>query len=396
MSRLGNRLKPRYHFAACEDTFFERQPFRNHTVLKDPARPVTRFISLASVSSDKKAAKWLYAFNIKPGSELLKQNARSELNHQPDDTTESPFKGMHLNYTPGRSRGAENVQFFYQVPGDNNKSRIDGQQEGRNGMNQRRPPDQYGGGSPSGEQEERVKRPRVELDPNDCWFCLASPNVEKEFVVSIADNAYLATAKGGLVEQHLLILPVEHIRSSLDTTDEAISDIQKFKQALVRYFESEGKVVAFFERNFKSQHMQVQVVPMPKDCLMQSESGAGDQMLPKAMIAMIRERGLNYTVIPEELGLRDVLKQGMPYFHMQIPALNWQICVHINTRRRNEDGSSLMFPMQLGREMLAHVLGLDPHVSHWKNVILTKDQEAARAIQFRKQFQPFDFTIEDD
>ena len=401
MSRLVNRVKPRYLFSASDPgpdsevgIYFERQPFRNHTVLKESPRPVTRFISLACVSADKKGPKWLYAFNIKPGSELLKldkesgrNEGRMELNHQPDDTTESPFRGMHINFGSNKSKGHDTVQFFYQVPSD---KRQRGDQGNGNNRNNRRYDQQ------THEQDDRPKRPRVEFDPDQCWFCLASPKVEKEFIVSIADNAYLATAKGGLVEDHLLILPIEHIRSTLDTTDNDISDIQKFKDALVRYFDSKGKIVAFFERNFKSQHMQVQVVPMPKECLMESEQGAGDEMLTKAVIAMIRDHGLNYTVMPHELTLRDVLNQGLPYFHLQIPAISWQVCVNINTRRKNEDGSNIMFPMQLGREILAHVLGLDPQVSHWKNVILTKDQEAARAIEFRKLFKDFDFTIEDE
>lgn len=136
--------------------------------------------------------------------------------------------------------------------------------------------------------------------------------------------------------------------------------------------------------------MQVQVVPLPKDCVTE------DKILTNAIISMIKERGLSYTVIPDGLSMRDVLNQGMPYFHFQIPAINWQVCVHINTRRRNEDGSSIMFPIQLGREIMAHILGLDPQVSHWKNVILSPEQEAGRAIEFRKQFHDFDFTFEDE
>lgn len=416
ISRLVNKLKPRYLFSASDPgpdsdvgVYFERQPYRNHTVLKESHRPVTRFISLACVSADKKAAKWLYAFNIKPAAELLKldkdtgrNEGRLELNHQPDDTTESPFKGMYLNYETNKNKAAESVQFFYQVRPQSGRGRGGRGMQHNNGNRNdafndnrmdRRPQQQH---QHDQDHEDRPKRPRTEFDPTTCWFCLASPNVEKEFIVSIGDNAYLATAKGGLVEDHLLILPIEHIRSTLDTTDNDLSDVQKFKDALVKYFDSKGKIVAFYERNFKSQHMQIQVVPLPKECLMESDQGSGDEMLTKAIIAMIRDHGLHYNVIPDGLNLRDVLNPGLPYFHLQIPAINWQVCVNINTRRKNEDGSLFMFPMQLGREILAHILGLDPQLSHWKNVILSKDQEAARAIEFRKLFKDFDFTMMDD
>ena len=53
-----------------------------------------------------------------------------------------------------------------------------------------------------------------------CWFCLASPEVEKHLVVSVGNHAYLALAKGGLVPQHLLILPIAHYQSTPDLEDD--------------------------------------------------------------------------------------------------------------------------------------------------------------------------------
>jgi hypothetical protein len=66
-----------------------------------------------------------------------------------------------------------------------------------------------------------------------CWFCLKSPEgnnenmsidnlffflkkfrsfskVEKHLIIAVGDEAYVAMAKGGLVEDHLLIVAVEH------------------------------------------------------------------------------------------------------------------------------------------------------------------------------------------
>lgn len=53
-----------------------------------------------------------------------------------------------------------------------------------------------------------------------CWFCLASPEVEKHLVVSVGNHAYLALAKGGLVSEHLLILPITHFQSTPDLDDD--------------------------------------------------------------------------------------------------------------------------------------------------------------------------------
>lgn len=74
----------------------------------------------------------------------------------------------------------------------------------------------------------------------------------------------MTLAKGGLTEDHLLILPIGHFQSLLDCPPEVLEEIAKFKNSLKKYFESIGKDVLFFERNFKSPHLQVQVVPIPK------------------------------------------------------------------------------------------------------------------------------------
>lgn len=48
------------------------------------------------------------------------------------------------------------------------------------------------------EEKEKQKRTKtkIEFDTNKCWFCLASPSVEKHLIISVGNNAYLALAKG--------------------------------------------------------------------------------------------------------------------------------------------------------------------------------------------------------
>ena len=54
ISQLALALRPRYHFCALEDIHHERQPYRNHKVLAEQARHVTRFIGLAKVGNKQK------------------------------------------------------------------------------------------------------------------------------------------------------------------------------------------------------------------------------------------------------------------------------------------------------------------------------------------------------
>lgn len=75
--------------------------------------------------------------------------------------------------------------------------------------------------------------------------------MEKHLVVSIGDHAYLALPKGGLTEDHVLILPITHLASLLELPEEVEKEVQRFKDALRRCFKKLGKIVIFFERNYK-------------------------------------------------------------------------------------------------------------------------------------------------
>lgn len=56
ITTLNKSLSPRYHFASSENTFFEREPFKNE------AEHHTRFIGLSSFGNSKKerVIKFLY------------------------------------------------------------------------------------------------------------------------------------------------------------------------------------------------------------------------------------------------------------------------------------------------------------------------------------------------
>lgn len=112
--------------------------------------------------------------------------------------------------------------------------------------------------------KKKVKREQIKFDQNKCWFCLASSKVEKHLVVSVGRKVYLALAKGGLVEEHLLICPVEHVKNSLEQSDDVTEEVTQFKDAVIKFYASQKKLAVFFERNYRSPHMQIQAVPIPQ------------------------------------------------------------------------------------------------------------------------------------
>jgi len=232
ISKLALLSQPRYHFAGLHDCHYERQPYRNHEVMVQQNRHVTRFIGLASVGNAKKG-KWLYAFSIAP----LKLMDRRELAAQPPDATDSPFGAEEL---AGVGEERPHSQFFYDMsagPEQGNDRR--GHKRGQRGRGRG---DFDGGGG-------EAKRPRQPAGP--CWFCLSSNDVEKHLVVSVGDHSYLALPKGGLTSYHVLVLPIACFPSSLDCSAEVLAEMDKFKEALRKCFKKKDKSVVFFERNYK-------------------------------------------------------------------------------------------------------------------------------------------------
>lgn len=86
------------------------------------------------------------------------------------------------------------------------------------------------------DQGDRRKRRREENveGSRECWFCLQNPNCDAHLVVSVGavrpecpgccgvpcaalsdatQEMYLALAKGGVVDEHLLIVPIYHYSS---------------------------------------------------------------------------------------------------------------------------------------------------------------------------------------
>lgn len=51
VSRLAKGLEPRYHVAATHGIYYERAPYRNHIVVQERFRAVTRFVGLAAVKN---------------------------------------------------------------------------------------------------------------------------------------------------------------------------------------------------------------------------------------------------------------------------------------------------------------------------------------------------------
>ncbi|XP_051889844.1 CWF19-like protein 1 [Pristis pectinata] len=352
---LASTLKPRYHFAALEGANYERLPYRNHVILQENAQHVTRFIALANISNSSKK-KYLYAFNIIPISSM----DPTELVKQPQDVTESPYKKMAKEFqrTKLGESASEDAQFFFDLSKREGKKRSSGE------------------GGPPSHQSKQPRKPPKPTSP--CWFCLASPEVEKHLIISIGTHCYIALAKGGLSPDHVLILPIGHYQSVVELPSEVIEEVEKCKLALKKFYKSIGKRFVMFERNYRSQHLQLQVVPVPFQCCTTDE-------IKEAYIVQAEEQQMELLEIPEHSDLKQIIQPGSAYFYVELDS-GEKLFYRIKKQ----------FPLQFGREVLASEAVLNiPDKANWRECKYSREDEEGFAKTFREGFQPYDFSLLD-
>ncbi|XP_007575217.1 CWF19-like protein 1 [Poecilia formosa] len=370
IASLADKLKPRYHFAALEGAHYERLPYRNHVVLQENAQHVSRFIALATVNNPAKK-KYLYAFNIVP----MKSMDPTELVKQPQDVTESPYRRSANDKTetqkPPFSTTEEEEpvhQFFFDL-----SRKQGGAPRGRGG---KRPSD---GRGRDGHFQGQPKQPRRHPQPTGpCWFCLASPQVEKHLVVSIGTHCYLALAKGPLTPRHVLILPIGHYQSVVELSSDVVEEMEKYKSALRDFYKSKGERCILFERNYRSQHLQLQVVPVPLNRCTTED-------IKEAFMVQAQEQNMELMEIPQHTDLKQIAPPGTPYFYVELDSgekLYYRI-------QKN-------FPLQFGREVLASEAVLNiPTRADWKECKQSREEEDDSCKQLRDDFQPYDFAWDD-
>ncbi|XP_076819990.1 CWF19-like protein 1 isoform X2 [Clavelina lepadiformis] len=357
VSQLAQALKPRYHFAGLEGVHYERVPYRNHTVLAESSKHATRFIALAPVGNSQKQ-KYLYAFTITP----MQHMNSSELNKQPPDTTECPYKTKNNKPSANNDVGEQfRWNMNYTDQSRNRKRKSDN--------NNYRP-------------EKKQARPQ----DWSCWFCLGGEKVDKHLVASVGHLCYVALAKGGLTDNHVLILPIAHHPSSIALPDDTAEEVEKYKHAMKEAFASSGRPCVFFERSFRTDHVQIQVVPLPMGTTSEDVKSAFYAVADGNMDRQGKRSPLELTELPKQTDLKQVLAAGCPFFHVELP-----------------DGTRLLhriqrhFPLQFGREALCSksVLNMPDRID-WRSCATSRDQETKYAQNFRDFFKKFDFTFDSD
>ncbi|GJM98972.1 hypothetical protein PR202_ga16026 [Eleusine coracana subsp. coracana] len=382
VAELVAEIKPRYHIAGTKGVFYSREPYGN-----DSAAHVTRFIGLANVGNKEKQ-KFIHAISPTPASTM----SSADIHARPPNATLSPYIApvKSVATEEGTKRPAENndAQYWrYDV-----KRQRQGEAEGNrlcfkftssgscprgskcNFRHDEEAMEHYSrnvcfdflnkGKCERGpeckfvhslsEDATRDARPRSERRrvESSCWFCLSSPDVESHLVISIGEGYYCALAKGPLIPNHVLMIPVEHCPNTLMMPPEAEAELGRYKNALSKYLEKQGKVAVYFEWvSQHTRHANLQVVPVPS-----SKADA----VKKIFHLAAKRLGFEFSVVNPE----------------------GRILLH------KIDGTE-KFPAQFGREVLAGLLSMADRAD-WRNCKLSKEEEIRMVDDFKHGFCEFD------
>ena len=144
--------------------------------------------------------------------------------------------------------------------------------------------------------------------------------------------------------------------------------------AIAKALRTRGKSVVFYERSFKSPHLQIQCVAIPAE---------KEDLAREVFTEISTMQSIALDELPPHAVLRQVVQQGAPYFLLELPK-NQRFVYRIRG----------FFPLQFGREVLANkdLLNCEDRVD-WKNCSSSREMEIKDVARFRKLFQPFDFTL---
>ncbi|XP_022960696.1 zinc finger CCCH domain-containing protein 64 isoform X2 [Cucurbita moschata] len=414
VSELVVEIKPRYHIAGTKGVFYAREPYSNVDAVH-----VTRFLGLGSVGNKEKQ-KFIHAISPIPSSTM----SAAEISMKPPNTTLSPYtlterKAEASDSAKRSSNSVSESQYWrYDVSqkrqkygtADGNKlcfkftssgscprgekcnfhHDMDAREQSQRGVCfdflnkgkcERGPDCSFKHSLQNEVDSQSGKRRSGNAGTNrskECWFCLSSPNIESHLIVSVGESFYCALAKGHLVPDHILIVPVEHFPNTLSLGPEFETEINRLQNCLRKYFKSQGKEVVFFEWVSKrSTHANLQAVPIPT-----SRSHVVQNIFDMAAEKLGFKFVASKSDAPGEgrKSLRTQFDSNRSFFYAELPE-----CVTLSHVIEETE----IFPAQFGREVLAGLLNMADKAD-WRNCTHSKEEETKMAEEFKIRFENFD------
>lgn len=221
----------------------------------------------------------------------------------------------------------------------------------------------------------------------NCSLCMEGKGFAQHRVISAGENVLLLyPPEGQRIPGHLVLTSIQHVQACTELEEGAFAELNRFKVALHKYFQTQDEDVLFVETakisqsaSGRTRHLRVEVLPMDKEVAFDAP------LYFRKEIVDSEQWTTNKTLIETAgKGLRKCVPPGFSYFHVSWAGGGF---VHpIEDEQR--------FPSTFGIDIAAGMLGLDPGSFGRREKRVSIDEEKAVVANFAREFRPFDFTFD--
>ncbi|XP_076591864.1 CWF19-like protein 2 [Chaetodon auriga] len=239
-----------------------------------------------------------------------------------------------------------------------------------------------------GREEERMRSRaigesrRLAASMEKCQHCFSSQELQKHLIVAIGSKVYLSLPAGvSMTEGHCCICPLHHHCSATGLDEDIWAEMQLFRRALVRMFESQDLDCVFMETYMNPRrrpHMVLECIPLPREL--------GD-MAPiyfkKAIMECDEEWAMNKKIVDlSSKHVRQAIPRGLPYFAVDFGLQGGFAHVIENEQK---------FPHYFGKEVVGGMMDLEPR--RWRKFVRENfDDQRKKVLQFAQWWKPYDCT----
>ncbi|KAK4513250.1 uncharacterized protein ATC70_011818 [Mucor velutinosus] len=236
-------------------------------------------------------------------------------------------------------------------------------------------------------EEQKMRRAvtdykRTQETLSKCKFCYQNGTPPQLAMISLGTTCYLALPNvQELTPGNCLIVPIQHVSSTLECDDDVWTEIRNFQKCLMKMFHEQGKGVVFMETviNLRQQrHAVIEAVPIPYGVYEDAPA-----YFKEAIIASGEEWSQHKKIIDTSVrGFRHSMVPNLPYFHVWCGLDKGYGHVIENTKD---------FPYWFGKEVIAGMMDLGPEL--WRKPRYHHASENhARQQAFIKSWDKWDWT----
>ncbi|XP_037808232.1 CWF19-like protein 2 homolog [Lucilia sericata] len=221
---------------------------------------------------------------------------------------------------------------------------------------------------------------KVEAALDNCDKCFDSTKMQKELLVCVGENVYLALPwYQGLQPGHCMIITNQHATCCTQIDEDTWAEINDFRKALTRMFASQHKDVIFFEianRLHRRPHLVIHCIP-----IRESDGEMAPFYFKKAIEESEHEWCVNKQLVSlRQKSLRSSIPKGLPYFWVNF-GMDTGFAHVIEDEER--------FPPNFAQEIIGGMLNLD--ANKWRR--LQKEQNIITKVKmFADWWKKYDCT----